>query len=219
MSQHLWQLVSYRQLRRKRSLLNYISPWCMFILLMFVICRINVANNHTVLSTLSLVGPDDPSFKKVLSAIQRIYDFFDESFAEGVLCPYVAHVVGELDGVLAQTQFISPVKHNAFPAALIPDTYDPNNVLADLVAGGKFVFTEDNIISFFEITSDSDEYAAISLVTCTVLIYCYMVASCRKLLLDLVFSDVVIWLKLDCVFGLSLLAQVKYFLHASIQLC
>ena len=35
--------------------------------------------------------------------------------------------------------------------------------LADLiqVAGGKFVFTEDNIISFFEINSDSDEYAAI----------------------------------------------------------
>jgi hypothetical protein len=80
---------------------------------------------------------------------------------EGVLCPYVAHVVGELDGVLAETWFISPVKHNAFPVALIPDTYDPNNVLADLVAGGKYVFTEDNIISFFEVISDSDGYAAI----------------------------------------------------------
>jgi hypothetical protein len=132
---------------------------------MFVMCRINVANNHTLLSSLSPVGPDDllfKLFKKALSAIHRIYDFFDESFAEGVLHPYVAHVVGELDGVLAETWFISPVKHNAFPAALSPDTYDPKNVLADLVVGGKFIFTDDNIISFFEVTSDSDEYAAIS---------------------------------------------------------
>ena len=48
--------------------------------------RINVANNCTVLSSLSLVGPDDPSFKNALSAIHLIYDFFDESFSEGVLC-------------------------------------------------------------------------------------------------------------------------------------
>ena len=70
-------------------------------------------------------------------------------------------MVGELDGVLAETWFISPVKYNDFPVALIPDTYDLNSVLADLVAGGKFVFTEDNIISFFEVISDSDGYAAI----------------------------------------------------------
>ena len=58
----------------------------MFMLLKVVMYRINVANNRTVLSSLSLVGPDDPSFKNTLSAIHLIYDFFDESFSEGVLC-------------------------------------------------------------------------------------------------------------------------------------
>jgi len=69
-------------------------------------------------------------------------------------------MVGALDGLLVETHFITPVQNNAFTANSIPDGYDPNGVLAGLVAGGKFEFTENNIISFFQIAQDSEEYAS-----------------------------------------------------------
>jgi hypothetical protein len=121
--------------------------------------RYNTANNRNLLYSLSLVGPGDPLFKKALSALRRIHGYFDESFAEGVPRPRPAHTVGELDGVLVETRFITPVNNNPFMVDSIPDGYDPDGVLAGLVAGGKFKFTEDNIITFFQIAQDSEEYA------------------------------------------------------------
>jgi len=119
--------------------------------------RFNSANNRTLVYSLSLAGPGDPLFKKALSAHRRIYKIFEESLAEGVLHPYVAHTVGDLDRVLAETRFITPTKHNPFMEGSIPDSYDPDGILADLVAGGKFTFTEDNTLSFSQIVQDSEE--------------------------------------------------------------
>jgi hypothetical protein len=112
----------------------------------------------SILYKLSVVGPDDHSFKKAVSALRRIYAFFEESFPEGVMRPYVRSVVGTIDAIVAQTWFITPSEHSVFPEVPILVQFDPENILAGLVDTGRFKFTEDNVVSFFEIISEDDGY-------------------------------------------------------------
>jgi hypothetical protein len=120
--------------------------------------RFNVNNHRSLLYKLSVIGPVDPSFKKAVSALRRIYAFFEESFAEGVMRPHVGHVVGTLDGILAQTRFITPSAYSVFHEAPVSQQFDPDHVLAGLVDTGHFKFTEDNVVSFFQIISEHDGY-------------------------------------------------------------
>jgi hypothetical protein len=107
---------------------------------------------------LSIIGPDEVLFKKAISALRRIYTFFEDSFAEGAMRPYVGHVVGTSDAILAQTRFITPSTYNVFSEVPILPEFDPDHVLADLIATSRFKFTDDNLVSFFEVISDDDEY-------------------------------------------------------------
>jgi hypothetical protein len=67
-------------------------------------------------------------------------------------------VVGTLDAIVAQTRFLTPTMYNVFPEVPVLAQFDPDHVLARLIDTGRFKFTEDNIVSFFEIISDDDGY-------------------------------------------------------------
>jgi hypothetical protein len=56
--------------------------------------RFNTNDNRSILYKLSVVGPDDHSFKKAVSALHRIYAFFKDLFPEGVMWPHIWSAVG-----------------------------------------------------------------------------------------------------------------------------
>jgi hypothetical protein len=57
---------------------------------------------------------------------------------------------------MAQTCFIMPTMYNVFPEVPVLPQFDPDNVLGQLIDTGHFKFTEDNIVSFFEVLLDDD---------------------------------------------------------------
>jgi hypothetical protein len=105
---------------------------------------------------LSVVGPDDCSFKKAVSALHQIYAFFEDSFSEGVMRPHIQSEVGILNAIMAQTCFIMSTMYNVFPEVPVLPQFDPDNILGQLIDTGHFKFTEDNIVSFFEVLLDDD---------------------------------------------------------------
>lgn len=108
--------------------------------------RFNPNDKCSLLYKLSVIGPEDSLFKK---ALHRIYTFFEESFAEGIMWPYVGHAVGSLDAILAQTRFIMLSTYNVFPEVPVLQQFNPDHVLAELVNTSHFKFMDDNMVSFF----------------------------------------------------------------------
>lgn len=79
-------------------------------------------------------------------------------FVEGVMQPHVCEVVGTVDAILAQMRFITPIAYNAFPEVSVVPQFDPDHVLAGLVDTGCFKFTEDNVVSFFQVIAEDSGY-------------------------------------------------------------
>lgn len=119
---------------------------------------VNTNDNRSLLYKLSVIGPDDPLFKWAVSALHRIYTFFEESFAEGVMRPYISHAIGTVDAILAQTRFITPSMYNVFIDVPVLQQFDPDHVLAELVETGHFKFTDNNVVFFFQVISEDDGY-------------------------------------------------------------
>lgn len=102
-----------------------------------------------------MVGPECAEFKKALSALQKIFSYFEETFPEGDMRPLKPYAFTELDGIQAETRYLTPVKNNVFQEIPLTDDNDTTGVLQEMTASGKLTFTDDNEISFVEITEDA----------------------------------------------------------------
>ncbi|KAF8059048.1 hypothetical protein FPV67DRAFT_1675695 [Lyophyllum atratum] len=117
---------------------------------------VNPAERKSLSHSIAIIGPDNPQFTRARSALQRIFSYFAESFAEGDLRGPEAATIGSADAICAQTRFIAPVERNVFETTTISDSIDPHHILSKLVETGKFVYTVDNIINFLEVVRDRD---------------------------------------------------------------
>lgn len=102
-----------------------------------------------------MVGPECTEFKKALSALHKIFSYFEETFPEGDMRPLKTYTFTELAGIQAETRYLTPVKNNVFQDIPLTDANDANGVLRQMTASGKLTFTDDNEIYFAEITEDA----------------------------------------------------------------
>ncbi|KAF8057094.1 hypothetical protein FPV67DRAFT_1453586 [Lyophyllum atratum] len=117
--------------------------------------KFNPANRRDIMMSVSLVAFENPQFQRALKALAMIHQYFDEHLQEGQLRPLNAHTVGGVDALYAGTRFITPLEQNVFSTADIPDGYDPDRVLHDILGAGEYVFTDDNIVEFLEVVPDT----------------------------------------------------------------
>jgi len=96
------------------------------------------------------------SFYKALSALRRIHQFVDENFSIGVVCGFELSNSAGFDTIVAGTCLLTPVASKVWksvqggPSTVI----DPEHILRDLLETGKYLFTEDNVVSYWEMLPD-----------------------------------------------------------------
>ncbi|KAF8075925.1 hypothetical protein FPV67DRAFT_1664243 [Lyophyllum atratum] len=88
-------------------------------------------------------------------ALAMIHQYFDEHLQEGQLRPLNAHSLGGVDALYAGTRFLTPSEQNVFSTADIPDGYDPDGVLRDILGAEEYAFTDDNIVQFLEVVPNA----------------------------------------------------------------
>jgi len=115
---------------------------------------VNPADRKSLNHAVNLVGLDNPQFQKARSVLQRIFNFFGDSFAEGALRGIEPATIASTDTICALTRFITPVEQNIFETAPIATALDPHAILSKLVNGRKFVYTVDNAINFMQVIRD-----------------------------------------------------------------
>jgi hypothetical protein len=104
----------------------------------------------------TMVGPKSPVFKASSSALSRIHRFFEDNFSVGDVRPYKCSSVADMDAIVAATRFLTPADCKAWPACEqeLTAVIDPDKVLRSAVGTGSVRFTEDNVVSYWEMAKD-----------------------------------------------------------------
>ena len=95
---------------------------------------------------------DCKSFHTAVSTLRRIHQYVDENFNIGVVCGFEISNSAGFDTIMAGTRFFTPVASKVWssvqggPSTVI----DPEHVLRDLLETGKYLFTEDNMVNYWE---------------------------------------------------------------------
>jgi hypothetical protein len=109
-----------------------------------------------VKQSVTICGGDSKSFHTALSALRRIHQYVDENFSIGVVRGFEISNSAGFDSIVAGTRLLTPADSKVWssvqggPSTLI----DPEHVLRDLVETGKYLFTEDNVVSYSEMLPD-----------------------------------------------------------------
>ena len=111
---------------------------------------------HVVKQSVTMCGGDCKSFYTALSALRRIHQYVDENFSMGVVHGFELLNSAGFDTIVAGTRLLTPVASQGWrsvqggPSTVI----DPEHVLRDLLETGKYLFTEDNVVSYWEMLPD-----------------------------------------------------------------
>ncbi|PPQ75653.1 hypothetical protein CVT26_001810 [Gymnopilus dilepis] len=98
---------------------------------------------------ISIEAPGDPAFAKALHAVEAIYWSAEQHGQENAM----AQGPPTGDAITAKSRFLTAAQYNVFGNPIKNLRYpeiDPDGRLQHLLRGGKFVYTEDNIIELFE---------------------------------------------------------------------
>ncbi|KIM83356.1 hypothetical protein PILCRDRAFT_7287 [Piloderma croceum F 1598] len=110
---------------------------------------------HIMKQSVMICGDDCKSFHTVLSALRRI-QYVDENFSIGVVHGFEISNSAGFNTIMASTHLLTPVESKMWssiqegPSMVI----DPKHVLRDLVKTGRYQFTEDNIVGYWEMLPD-----------------------------------------------------------------
>jgi len=91
-----------------------------------------------------------------LSALRWIHQYMDENFSIGVVRGYEISNSAGFDTIVAGTRVLTPVESKVWSPVPggPPSNIDPDHVLRDLVGMCKYLFTEDNLVSYLEMLPD-----------------------------------------------------------------
>jgi len=103
-----------------------------------------------------MCGGDCKSFYTALSALRRIHQFVDENFSVGVVRGFELSNTAGFDTIVAGTRLLTPIASKVWKSIQGGPTtvIDPDHVLRDLLETGKYLFTEDNVVSYWEMLPD-----------------------------------------------------------------
>jgi hypothetical protein len=119
------------------------------------LCRHNDRRAHLFRQCVSVVGPGSAHFSRALSAMQRIYKYFGQSFAADVVNPLQSLLFEGLPCIEAGTRYLTLSKHSpTSQTSPIPPSIDPDGVLYKYVQSGQYRFTEDNLVNYVEVVPD-----------------------------------------------------------------
>jgi hypothetical protein len=107
----------------------------------------------------TLVGPNSPTFAACISALNWIHRFFDEFFSVGEVRAYEHSVTAGMDSIIAGTHMLTSVHSHAWRTAEggMTASIDPDGVLQSVVNMGKFWYTEDNVVNYWEMALNEDD--------------------------------------------------------------
>src|ERR1700691_2643635 len=104
-------------------------------------------------------GHDSVRFCDLCSAFAWIHCFVDENFSVGDVRLLGTTMFEDMDTIMAETRVLTPKESNTWKPRLdeLMPFIDPDNVLRSLVDGGKYQFTEDNIVQYSQMIPDKME--------------------------------------------------------------
>jgi hypothetical protein len=119
--------------------------------------RPNDRRAHLFRQSVTIVGHGSPHFAAALSALQRIYKYFNQSFAADVVKSFGPFWFEDLPCIEASTRYLTPSRDNNFGQNIsIPPNIDPNGYMKKHVQSSLYHFTEDNVVKYLEVIPDDD---------------------------------------------------------------
>jgi hypothetical protein len=114
--------------------------------------RVPANKAHHLYQSVTLVGGQVERFQSAVSALRRIYNYFEQGFPAGEVRPLERRTVGPMLAFGARTRYLTPTNGNIWP--LVTDhmttSIDPDGVLRGILNTGKCVFSEDNLVTYSE---------------------------------------------------------------------
>jgi hypothetical protein len=122
-----------------------------------LVSRFPIHRAQTLKQMVTLCGPNSEHFKASFSALKQIHGYIDKNFAVGEVHPFEATSTADIKTIVAGTQLLTPSENNPWATRYLMPAIDPDNVLRGLVHGGKYKFTEDNVVTYLEMMYDEME--------------------------------------------------------------
>jgi hypothetical protein len=126
---------------------------------MMWINRFPIHKAHILKQKVTLCGHDSMCFGDSHSTFARIHRFVDENFTVGDVRPLSSASTAGMDSITAETRVLTPRENNVWVTRLedLTSFIDPDNVLRSIVGGGKYQFTEDNVVQYSQMIPDKIE--------------------------------------------------------------
>ena len=111
---------------------------------------------------ITICGLDTQVFKQAVANCQDICTLFDREFGEGVLDD--GHILKAFNGtpdsaIEVSNRFMMPLKDVGEGLVAVPfgRGVDPKGFLTIAVAGGEFIHTEENSVSYYKCVRDANK--------------------------------------------------------------
>ncbi|PBK58943.1 hypothetical protein ARMSODRAFT_1027850 [Armillaria solidipes] len=122
-----------------------------------------VRSANDLKQSVRIVSPGDAFFQGAAQAIARFVEFFEETMGQQIIVP-ASVCSGQAHKLCFYTRLLTPAHAaNLEDIVEFPSSYDPSNVLEHLLGDNKFVFTDDNCITFQRLSAASAEQSHPSL--------------------------------------------------------
>lgn len=116
-------------------------------------CRTRATND--LQQMVRIINPGCTEYSKSVQAISRLIEFFDQSMGQQIVAPFAVHNVQARE-LLFYTCLLTPAHCADTESVLkLPKNFDSSNTLEHLRGENKFVFTEDNRVTFEEVGNQS----------------------------------------------------------------
>ena len=114
--------------------------------------RVPANKAHHLYQLISLVGGQVERFQNAVNALHRIYNYFEQSFSASEVRPLEPKTIGPMLAFGARTRYLTPMNGNIWP--IVTDhmtmSINPDGVLQGILNTGKYVFSEDNLVTYSE---------------------------------------------------------------------
>jgi len=106
--------------------------------------------------SVTICGDDCKSFHTALSTLRRIHQYVDENFSIGVVRGFEISNSAGFDTIVGGTRLLTPVESKVWSSVQGGPSVeiDPEHVLRDLIETGRYQFTEDNVVGYWEMLPD-----------------------------------------------------------------
>ncbi len=117
---------------------------------------------NDLIQTVKIISIDgDEEFRKACVAIARLVDLLQQSTATTTKVPY-----GIKQGTASELVFVNRLltpTHSACTedVVTIPESYDPNHCLKDVLGENKFLYTRDSQVTFNKLQRDGHDKCAV----------------------------------------------------------